>query len=447
MSNSQTGFQGAQDYPNKYGIKAYIFNEKQGKWPTEKDEGIDDINSFCVIRAPLTKTASFATLTLNLPTEDFLSLEEYTRLNKFQSCEVCIHILANQDNTRYHKPEIIDYVGCKQYLILHCEALEDVRHKAPYTMTVLVLVNPVLYYLQITNGFNTILEDITAYDALKRFQGFCDKSFGQGAFQWSEVGADYEQNDWVYEQILTRHETDLMLPTQLIINYKLWHTYGYYFFDDFRFDDKAKADITGWLINLGDLEQFKTKNQYPKGKMTDVGVANKYIGSQNIVDHFNVLFQEKPSIVVKGYDVQFGFKKAGEKKSVPQLNTSTQDGQYSSSRASKAISTAVQTGEINPTEHTFVYAPDLPEYGLDRFKKVQKQLREKIYCVDTYYMHDCHLDFIQFGYRYNQSPFGINDYLWVPINICHMFARDTGRVPMFVHNMQYQMLKYINPDG
>ncbi len=442
MADSQAGFQASKDYPTKYGIKAYIFDEKDGKWPHKDDNGIDDINSFCIIRAPLTKTASFATLTLNLPTEQYLSLEEYTRLNKFQPCEVCIYILANQDTVEYHKPEIIDYVGCKQYLILHSEPLEDIQRQSSYVMTNLMLVNPVLYYLQITNGFNKILENITAYDALKKFQDYCSSSFGNGAFQWTEVGADYEKNTWQYEQILTRHETDLMLPTQLLINYKIWNTFGYYFFDDFRFDDKATSDMTGWLINLGDLEQFETRNQFIKNKMADIAISNKFINSQNIVDHFNILFQEKPSIIVKGYDIQFGFKKNYDNKKVPQVETTTQEGQYSSSRASKVISTGLLTGEIGPTEHTIVYAPDLPEIGLKRFDNVRNQLRNKVQCIETYYQHDCHLDFIQFGYRYNQSPFAIEDYLWVPINICHLFVRETGRVPMFVHNMQYQMLKY-----
>lgn len=442
-SSSESGFKDAR-YPIKYRVKAYVFAEKKGDDGDDTDSGSEDVNSFVIIRAPLTKTASFATITVNMKMHTYLSLEEHTRQNRFQLMQVEVDIVPNLDDVDHHRPWPIDKVMSKQYLVLHVEPLEHVNAMAPYVMAVCFLVHPVLYYLQITNGFNKILEDITPFDALKKFESYCDETFGNGCFQWQKVGEDYEKNDFKYEQILTRHETDLMVPTVLVVNYKLWHTFGYYFFDDFRFDGDSKADITGWLINLGDIEKFEQKNMFDKDA-PDLFTANKFVNSQALVDHFNVLYQEKPSLISKGYDIQFGFKKQKEKKEVPQIEVQTKDGKYSSTRDCKVVQAAVSGKTRSPTEHTIVYAPDKPEKGLERFEKVQKQLRQQIHVLETYYMHDCHIDFIQFGYRYNMMPWAIDKYLHVPMTICHMFVRDTGRVPIYTHNMRYQMIKFNDP--
>ena len=431
-------------YPIKYRVKAYIFADKKGEDGEDDDDGSEDVNSFVVIRAPLTKTASFATITTNMKMHTYLSLEEHTRQNRFQLIQVDIDIVPNMDDAEHHRPWPVDKVMSKQYLVLHMEPLEPVNAMAPYVMTVCFLVHPVLYYLQITNGFNKILEDVRPIDALQKYEKYCADTFGKGCFQWQHVGEDHELNDFRYEQILTRHETDLMIPTTLIVNYKLWNTFGYHFFDDFRFDGKTTADITGWLVNLGNLERFEQKNMFDE-KSPDISTATKFINSQAIVDHFNVLYQEKPSIITKGNDIQIGFKKSTEDKEVPQIEVQTRNGKYNSAGICKAVQSAV-SGKTRPaTEHTIIYAPDRPQNAINRFEKVQNQLRQHIHVLESYYMHDCHIDFIQFGNRYNMIPWAIDKYLHVPMTICNMFIRDTGRVPIYTHNMKFQMFKFLDP--
>ena len=427
--NNEQGFQ--SKFPVKYGIKATFLDEEH-----------IDISSFVAVRCPITKTASFALLTVNIKANHFMAIEHSIRQNKFELVEVEFDVRANYTTKDDIHPPKLDDVGIKQYLALHIQPYERVQPWAPYVIATIYLVNPILYYLQVTNSFNQILEDITSYDALLKFENHLKTAYGQSAFQWHKVGEKFEQNKWKYEQILCRQHNDLMIPTYLINNYKMWNTYGYYFFDDFRFDNESKSDITGWLINLGDIQQFKQRNIFEESR-TELFAANMFEDGQVIADRFNVLYQDKPSLIVKGYDMQFGFRKAEQDKEIMQLKTKTENASYSNVvNDTKIVKTDISTKKFQPTEQTLVYAPDDIEQGIKRFDKVSAQLREHLHSIDTYYLHDSHLDFIQFGYRYNLSPYDIQDYSYVPISICNIFVRETGRVPIYTQNIKYQMFKY-----
>ena len=429
MANNEQG----QDtkFPVKYGIQARFL-----------DTDHPDVSSFVAVRCPITKTASFALLTVNMKVTQYMALEHSIRQNKFELVQVTFDIRANYSTVDSINPPKIDDMGQKQYLALHIEPYENPQPWSPYTIATIYLVNPVLYYLQVTNSFNQILENITSYDVLLKFEQHLSSAYGSKAFQWQKVGETFEQNKWKFEQVLCRQNNDLMIPTYLINSYKMWHTYGYYFFDDFRFDDESKADITGWLINLGDIQQFKQRNIF-ETKRTEMFAANMFEKTQTLADRFNSLYQDKPSLIVKGYDMQFGYRKAKGTKDVIQISTKTENSSYSNVvNGAKIVTSDVSTKAFEPTEQTLIYAPDDIELGIKRFDKVSAQLREKLHSIETYYIHDSHLDFIQFGYKYNISPYDINDYSYVPISICNLFIRESGRVPIFTHNLKYQLFKY-----
>ena len=426
----------------KFPLKYQIDVEIMGR---EDSPEIGDVDSFTSIRTPINKTASFATIALNLRPHFLHSLEEYTRSNMFQTLKVDINIVRNQDDLKSNYPPKVDEVCTKYYLILHVEPLEDARMEAPYTRALLFLTNPVLYWMQCTNAYNIIEEDITVFDALENYESWLKETFGQTAFQFEKVAENYKKNDWEYEQILIRSNNDLMIPTNLIQNYKMFDSYSYYFFDDFRFDENAEADITGYLINLGNLEEIPTKNIVDEDT-NDIFAATEFVRGQTLSDPFNVLYQENPSLIIKGYDMQFGFEKAEGKKEVPQLTTQAYPGTYSSTQKATVIKTELSGKVQLPSEQTLLYAPDDPKKAFDRFDVISEQLRKKILAIEEYYMRDSHIDFIQFGNRYNLSPFDITQYAYVPISICNMFVRDSGAVAMFTHNMRFQTFKFEPPE-
>ena len=398
-----------------------------------------DIGSFTSLRTPITKTGSFASLTVNIKYEDYANLQETISRNQYPNVDIECWICKNEDLHGDIYPPKVEDVFFKQYKAISIKALEAVKFQAPYILCNLILTNTVLLYMQSTNGFNKILEDITPLDALKEYESWASSTFGSGAFQFTKIGDTFEQNTWKYEQILTRNSTDLMIPNVLINHYKMWQTFGYYFFDDFRFDAESSADITGYLINLGSKELFPTVDVYKYG---DVAMGSKLIHESILHDPFNALYQKNPSIITKNYEMQFGFRKATGTREIPKVTADVSQGTHSSERGSAIIKTSISLSPVQPTEETMIYAPDDHQKSLERFDKISKQLRDDMMSIETYYMRDSSLDFLQFGKRYNFNPLDINAYDYIPISICNMFVRDTGKMPILVHNMKFQVFRY-----
>lgn len=419
------------EYPLKYMMEAMFFGSE--------NSATMDIGSFSVIRTPISKTSSFSSLTVNVGLSDYLNIQEHISRNEYPNVLLKCWICKNQDVHENIYPPKVEDVFEKNYKIINMTAMEKVRYQSPHVLVNLLLVNPVLLYLQGTNGFNEIFEDITALDAVKKYESWLSGTFGSGAFQFTHIGEDYEKNDWMYEQILTRNTTDLMIPNILINEYKVWHKFGYYFFDDFRLDKTATADITGYLINLGDKNKFPTDDVYSYG---DIAMGAKLISEHALHDPFNALYQKQPSIITRNYEMQFGFRKATNQRELPQITADVSSGTHGSERGSSIIKTQISLKNIVPTEETMIYAPDDHAPAMDRFDKVSKQLRDDMMSVETYLMRDSSIDFLQFGKRYNFNPLNIQDYDYIPIAICNMFVRDSGKMPILVHNVKFQVFRY-----
>lgn len=425
--------------PVRYKIKCELFGDKDG-------EIGKDIQSFTIFRTPITKTSSFAVMSVALRTKLYLSLEEYTQATNFITIPISIYLVKNQDTMRDINPEEIRQFCSKNYICIHIEPLEHVRPHSPYVRTLLYLVNPVLFYMNNTNGYNKIHEDMTAFDAIEDYESWCKKTFGDTAFQFKKIGKDYEKNDHNYEQILIRQQNDLLVPVLLLNEYKAWHSYGYYFFDDFRItdDDSDLKDITAWCVNLGDFEKFEKKD-IREEKYRDILMGNRFQKTQVLMDTFSDLYQKSTSLVVKGYDRQFAFRKATEDREIPNISSKL-EGTGEGGRLNNIVSTLSRASKP-PTEETILYAPDDPKMAEYRFQLVGKLLSGKMRSIMTYYLRDCHLDFFQFNHRYNLSSWDEKDFSYVPISIVNMFIRDSGQVPLMTHNAKYQVIKYWPKDS
>lgn len=429
---SDTGLNSCQ-YPLKYMFEIVFFaDEKQTS---------TDVVSFSAIRAPISKTASFASLSLNINLAVYMNLQHHIERNEYPDVLVKCWLVKNQDIHGERYPPKVEDVFEKNYKCLVVNALERADLRAPYLIVNLILANPLLLYLQGTNGFNKILNDMTSLEAIQEYEKWLKEKFGDTAFQFTHIGEQYELNKFKYEQILTRNATDLMLPIILINSYKTWNTFGYWFFDDFRFDTEAKADITGYLINLGNINEFPIIDVYQYG---DFAMGLKLDNEAPLHDPFGALYQKNPSVITKNYDMQFGFRKATGNRDVPHINVQRQSGKHGSMLGTSIIKSQYSLKGQEPTEETMIYAPDEHTTGLNRFDKTSIQLRDEMKAIETYFLRDTSIDYLQFGKRYNIDPFDLNEYIYIPITICNTFVRDTGMMPVLVHHAKFQMIRYKN---
>lgn len=418
-------------YPLKYMMEFNFFGDTSY---TPKD-----ILSYAVIRAPITKLASFVSTSINLTTTVYTKIHEHVSRNLFPDVVVKCWIVKNQDTFGERWPPKVEDVFEKNFKCIAVNPLETVDYSAPYLGVSMVLVNPVLLYLQGTNGYNKILQDKTSLEGIKDYEGWLTQKFGNQAFQFTKVGENYELNKFKYEQILMRNSTDLMIPTILINNYKTWNTFGYYFFDDFRLNKEATADITAYLINLGNKKEFKPIDVYKYG---DFALGLQVEGQTPINDPFSALYQKNPSIITKNYEMQFGFRKATGTRQVPQITVDKQEGKHGSQLGTTIIKSKVSLKSEEPTEETIIYGPDDHATSLNRFDKTSLQLRDNMVGLDTFYLRDSSIDYLQFNQAYNIDPHSPNEYNYIPLTICNLFVRDSGMMPILVHHAKFQMIRY-----
>lgn len=439
MSNSNYGKSdsglNSSQYPLKYMMKLTFFGKD--------DYSTNDVYSFTVIRAPMSKTASFVIANINVNMFIYQQIQDHISRNDYPDLVVECWTVKNNHSSDSEYPPKVEDAFTKAYMVISVQTLESLDLRSPFISCRIILVNPVLLYLQGTNGFNQILEGLTPLDAIKKYEDWLKGKFGNKAFQFEHIGENYEKNNYSYEQILTRNSTDLLVPVVLINQYKTWNTYGYYFFDDFRLDDGATADITAYLINLGDKKQFPTFDIYRYGDLA-MGLREEDIVP--IHDPFNALYQKNTSIITKSKEMQFGYRKAVGTRDLPIVEVTKQDATRVSPKGSSIIKTTIRsTKSVEPTEETMIYAPDDHSNALSRFDKVSKQVKDDILSCDRFNLRDASFDYIQFGKRYNLNVTKQNVYDHIPISICNSFVREQGFTPVLIHNAQMQFFRY-RPD-
>jgi len=414
----------------KYEIEVKIYGEK-----------INDINSFVIFRCPISYTSSFAMLDISVRMDVYAILDNDIRKHEWPNIEFNLFLTDPISADSKQVGERIRKLITKQYIAINLQTNETPVWNAEYIGISIVLVNPVLYYLNNTNSYNVILQDVTALETIEKFEKHLKSTYGDKTFDFIKIGDSVEKNDFKYEQILVRLENDLTIPTWLIQNYKPFNTFSFYFFDDFNISEKSKSDIACYLINLGNKEVF-TKKDITDRKYIDVFMANKEIETSAIGDIFNCLKQENPSKIIRGSDMQFKFKKGSGTSMVPKSTSSGSNQEIEPNRNVKQVKVETYKSSNKITEETLIYTSDNIDRCLNRLDVVQKQLAEKIEAVYRYYLRDAHIDFLNFGFMYNIKVFTKNEYLYTPISIVNSFIRDTGPDPLLVHNCHYQMIKF-----
>jgi len=416
--------------PADYEIEVIINNEE-----------MNDIQSFVIYRCCITKTASFAVLKLNLKLQNYLLLEDDIRNSTFPIIPLDIYEVDSKNREKTKLGERTKHFCTKHYKVIQIQNNEPLRMDAAYLSCNLYLTNPILHYLNTNNSFNQILQATTALDAINSFESFLSSTYGDTAFEFKHIGESYQINKYIYEQILTRNENDLIIPLTLIQNCKPFNSYSFYFFDDFRLDQDSKADITCYLINIGNKDNFERRD-ITDDKYIDVVSQLKNISICNITDSFNELSQSNPSIVVEGRNINYASSKAVGNVEVPSVKVETFKETIISGRTINAIYSTISTQSKKPTEKTILYAPDNIDTAISRYKTVSTQLREEIHSINVYQAQKCGFDVFQFGIMYNVQFHNKSSFTFTPLSIINIFTRETGPAPILQHNTEVQFLNF-----
>lgn len=405
-------------------------------------EDITDVSSMSVIRCPFVHTASYTMLNLSLRTLLYLVMQSEIEKGDYPEIEITCHILdmskPKSDGGGIKVGERVEKLFKKTFLILKCTTHEYPTKDANKINATMVLVHPVLLYLNTVNSYNKILLGKTALDMIKDYEKHLKDTYGD-IFEFKKVGENHEKNDHDYEQVLIRLENDLVIPTWLIQTYKPFHTPAFYFFDDFRIDDESKKDITAYLINLGKKDEFTKKTTLDAN---DIFMANKFVKNIQIGDIFNETTSETPSIIGKDYNMFFQYKKAEGQTQVPKGKQSDKkfqmdDRDFSAVEASKPTKSSAK-----PTEIKMTYAPDKIDNAMKRYKNANKLLKTDISHTSVWTLKDSHMDYIQFGKAYVLNPHESTEYRHTPISIVNHFVRESGMYPYLIHNCVYQTLAF-----
>lgn len=417
------------DTSHKYQFEVHLFGET-----------FDDIGAFTVVRCPISHTSSYAILNIELRGLVYLTLTTEIENGDFPElsirCEL-LDMLKNKEPYLVGTP--IETLFTKHYRVLKATTEEYPTPNSTYLNCTLVLVNPILYYLNNTNSYNKILLDKTGLDILDDYEGHL-KSLFSDSFDFVKVNSSKQKNKHSYEQVLIRLENDLIIPSWIIAEYKPTFTYSFYFFDDFRIDDSSKKDITAYFINLGAKDELTKKSTLENAD--DIFMGNTFVKSYQVGDPFNEINHDNPSVIVKNSEFAFRYKKAKGSTAIPNTRQSSNQIQIDKRKIS-AVTTASPTKKIvDPTEESLMYVPDNFSNAKKRLEQNSRLIKDDLSGIASFMLKDSHFDYIQFGKLYILNPFESKEYRYTPIAIVNNFIRESGQFPYLIHHCKYQTIKF-----
>jgi len=393
-----------------------------------------DIQFVSFIRTPIVKQASFCIIQINLPVFTVNQLQLNISSNNHELWDLLIYEVTE------NAPEdvSIDLIFEKTYMILHLQLLEQIYYSKPSVLVKLVLVNPVLYALDTSTTFNQILNNVTAFDAIEKFEDFIDKTYGE--FYYNHVGVTEKLNTFRYEQIFippSVHTIDV--PKYIINTYKPFHAYSIYFFDDFYFSEDVDKDITCHFLNLADIKN--TFSQFDVQVYLDFVRLTRLIDIKDFTDPFRILDRVGSLIYTfSSAGIDFVKKTVGSVIQTAQQLLETKEIEDKKIKVTKK--SQLQNQKIDQsTRATTIYIPDNKKNAETRIN-LARELMFKRFENICFYETQLGLPYwIQFGCLYNMND--QNDYLYTPISIVNIFRRSEQKSNIVYcdHTCRYAMLK------
>ena len=390
---------------------------------------VNDIQHFTIFRCPIKHTSSYVICRVNIKTVTYLELEDDIRNSIHPNIKMDLFLPDTKDTDERNTGKRVDHFCTKFYKIIQISPNENLKEDEPYISCTLMLVNPILHFLNSVNGFNKLFFDISGKDIFNEFESYLKSLFGDKIFNFLKVNYDLNVNEFKYNQIIIKCDNDLLIPSYIIDKLKPFNSYSYGFFDDFRIDEFNTGDICSYIINLGSKDGF-TKRDISDAKYSEIlaGLQPKEI--YNVNDMFNKL-DKISSLPLNNYIntenvIESVKKEDGNsidiiKPDITEINEISLEGD----RKIKGIFSNydITASNENIGEYFSGYAPDELKNITERYEVSKKLLCNDIQSIERFYIGNSYFDFFQFDCIYNMQLANSSSYCYIPLSIVNSFER------------------------
>lgn len=400
-----------------------------------------DINYCLFIRQPSNKHSSYCLLRAFIPQLVISEMLNIIGSESFPNVSLeiwrCSESKPLTDRTMIFK---------KHLLCVGCIPAENLVYEDDRVHADLILVHPIIFYLNSHNTFNQYFLETTADGVLKAYEGFLTAQHGP-IFKFEEMGVSKFKSSYIYEQLLVRAPSDLDVPNFLIQTYKVLSVPSFYFFDAFNLTDKTTKDVTVFHLShfdkncmiIDDVREYYDKSM-------DI----KLINEQPFIDIQKELSNKGDNghrVIFNHQDIKFQHEKLPVETVLPKMEMASVTENIIVQDGPRKIKTAIASA---PSVHTYggtsssstYYAPDSPGDAQQRFSNGVSFLKGTIQSSVTFELANCIPDFPKFGYRYNLDSKHVNEYIYTPHTIINQFTRKNTKEHYLYHLSKVLMFKY-----
>lgn len=409
----------------------------------------EDISSAFIIRCPFAKLGSFSIV--NLPI-DLMRLRKIQDTIENQRSYKDLLIITIKyyvlDHTKIHLRQYIklNLLTKKHYYIINCQPLQKQELTSKLDMNIsipcrFVIVNPLLYFLENVNMFNTVFFNKTVYQVIGEFVTYLKSNF-KDSFNFKFVDAG-NTNPYIYEQILTRAKSDLMVPKQLNDMFKTYQYPMFSFFDDFALKEDNDKDIVFYHVCLGNPSVLKKINIFEDESQDALyGIKSlKKLAFFDFADTFNDVSETQLTIRDRFRSTWvFNPPKPAD------FQVSTKEDPIDPIEKPRKIDTTTFNTSMMSLPGSFkaakLYSPDEILLAIPRFTRTKDFTKKKILGVYQFVSNQSHCDYFQFDRIYNLDVTNINNFAFHPISICNSFYRIEHKNTAYVHHVRANLIKY-----
>ena len=408
---------------------------------TETKEYYHDVSYCSFLRTPIFKQATYCILQINLPPILLHQIRNDISDTNHPKFNLTIYLVDRQND--YNRIKQIFY---KNYLVLNIKATERETADKKRIQCKLILVNPILYYMNNNNTYNIILKNKTAYQAIQDYEQFIKKIYGN-TFYSNHIIDQNNINNYIYEQILIRTINDLNVPTELINVYKPFHSFNYYFFDDFNLSSKCDKDISCTYLNLFNKDVL---TKFDINEFAEICQNLKMIKTVQLNDNNYELTKNSESFNFNHQEIVYESDKSVSS-SVPKQDTQTSEETELVEKTDRKIN-LVKSSNLNigknenpisqSSQQTIIYSPDSIENSKLRYKKAKELLNKKFENLSLFESINSYPDWLQFGKLYNFELDDQASFYYTPFSIINIFQRKVEKEHYLNHIIKFSCLKF-----
>jgi len=440
------------------------------KLTTPRGEEFTDVITCAFIRSPFFLRASYCELKINISSMVALQIQNDLSRNvdiylRLELCELAYEGQPDEYNQKLKETDVVRKLYERNFKCIKISKSLDSRNRSDKKINLsdmnscvyLRLVNPILADLDIKNGFNKRLTNVTAYEAIEKYLDFLKKEYGDNFYKHF-VGFDDEHiSKYKYSQLLIKTKNDLGVLDYLIYNKKPTLSLPLYIFDDFCMDPKCDKMIAIHFINL-------LNNESKDFKKLDI---KKYFDTlYSTVKIKEIPFKTNAQDLTHGIET-FVFRSPKQISNSVVKSSSIFKSQVSKSEFYNEVIMSNEDNNKDDTERSISYvithmdfnnkAPmskALSVYVPDNIKNAEKRIQNYRYLIEGKIEQfvqtqtvDCFCDWLQFGWLYNFELTDIkeNQKIFTPIDIKNLFYKSDKF--SLRHVAKSMMLQYYSGDS